>query len=384
MPDSHFSYALAVDSFLPNGNIWIWRQISDFEIQPSAIYCRRRENEGKFDHTHVVTGRREPVWRRILRNKLALAGTILTPKLDSYSADKFLQHFRKNRYSFIHAHFGTVGAEWLDLCRRNDIPLVVTFHGFDLTSVPFRWKGYRRKLKELFDYCGMLIAISNDMAEKMVKLGCNREKIRVSYLGVPLDAFPLMKRERCEDDDIVFVHIGRLVEKKGVPDLIKAFKRVYQVSSRAKLKIIGSGDLMNHCKKIISEEGLEDVVTLMGSVPSDEVSRHLKDSDVFVLNSRKDSNGTTEGLPISILEASATGLPIVSTLHAGIPEAVVNGRTGLLVDGYDNSGLSEAMVRLLKKDLREEMGQQGRRHIEKQFDLKNCNRHLKSLYQQFC
>ena len=220
------------------------------------------------------------------------------------------------------------------------------------------------------------------MKERLLKLGCPEEKIKVSYLGVPLDDFPFFERLH-KKEKTIFLHAGRLTAKKGVPDLVKAFHAAFGSDNlAAELWIAGDGEERTVVEKTIQELDLSKSVKMLGRLEHDELIEARNKADVFVLNCRTDHVGTKEGLPISTLEAAATGLPAISTYHAGIPESIIDGKTGFLVQEYDTAGFAEAMQRLTNTQLRKEMGRKARAFMEAKFDLEDCNEVLYQIYKE--
>jgi glycosyltransferase involved in cell wall biosynthesis len=281
----------------------------------------------------------------------------------------------------VHSHFGTNGVLIAPVCAILNIPLVVTFHGFDISSAISRYPGYKKSLIKLFDQIVLAIAISEEMKERLILLGCREEKIRVSYLGVPLNTDQFVNRNR-KSKDVRYLHAGRLTAKKGVPDLIKSFEKIITQNKNAILDIVGEGEEMDLVKKTINDLNISRNVNLHGRVSDEKLIELRRNADVFVLNCRTDRYNTKEGLPISTLEAAATGLPAVSTIHAGIPESITDGETGFLVKECDNEALSDAMTKLLDQDTRLVFGSNARKFMEKKFDLEKCNLVLEQIYEE--
>ena len=170
--------------------------------------------------------------------------------------------------------------------------------------------------------------------------------------------------------DVRYLHAGRLTAKKGVPDLIKSFEKIIIRNKNAILDIVGEGEEMNLVKKTINDLNISRNVNMHGRVSDEKLIKLRRNADVFVLNCRTDEYNTKEGLPISTLEAAVTGLPAVSTIHAGIPESITDGETGFLVKEYDNEALSDAMTKMLDLDTRLVFGMNARKFMEKKLQLK--------------
>lgn len=283
---------------------------------------------------------------------------------------------REVRPAVVHAHFG--GDGWLisRSAARTGIPLVITLHGLDVTSLPnapgLRGIRYRRNLRKAFDRAALVIAVSSFIRDKAISLGADPRKVRVHHTGVPIPAtVPALAKKW----DAIFV--GRFVEKKGIDDLIGAVGMLAEL--RPRVLFIGDGPLEARMRERARQLGLD--ATFLGAQEPRVVSRCMAESKVLVSPSRTAADGDSEGLPTTILEAASLGVPTASTYHSGIPEAVEDGETGLLCKEGDRVALAHHLQRLLTDDaLRTRMGRQARRHVEANFDLRKQTRRLEELY----
>ncbi|MBN2410086.1 glycosyltransferase [candidate division KSB1 bacterium] len=373
--------ALVVNAFLPYTHIWIYRQIIDSNINTELVLCQKRENEQEFPFENIIQSGSNSFWVRYVKNRLWFLYKNFEPALPRYSYNIFRKALIEQNIQLVHAHFGIAGAQFLPLCEELNIPLLVTFHGFDISSAPQRWPAYRTALKKLFEKCRLLITISNEMADRLEGIGCDRGKIRISYLGVPLENFPFVDRSN-RTGPVRFLHAGRLTAKKGVPYLVRAFDRAFPEPEVALLDIVGDGEEKELVEETIKIENPKNPVIMHGRVSAQQLLKLRESADVFVLNCRKDSAGTMEGLPISTLEAAATGLPAISTYHAGIPESIKDGKTGYLVPENDQVAFAEAMRKMLNRERCQKMGKEARVFMEEKFDLVKCNQVLRNIYDE--
>jgi colanic acid/amylovoran biosynthesis glycosyltransferase len=280
------------------------------------------------------------------------------------------------RPDLVHAHFA--GDGWLvsDSARRLRVPLIVTTHGHDVTRQPdsdgLKGVRYRRNLRSVFDRASLIIAVSEVIRERAIARGADRSRVRVHYTGVPVpselpSASPLW--------DVTF--IGRFVDKKGADDLVAALGML----GPARALFIGDGPLRSQVEAQARSLGLD--ATFTGSLPPAEVTSRLAASRVLAAPSRTAADGDTEGLPTTVLEAGALGVPVVSTFHSGIPEAVIDGTTGLLGGERDVAALSGNIDRLLSDEpLRERLGKAARAHIASNFNLATQSSRLEDLYDE--
>jgi glycosyltransferase involved in cell wall biosynthesis len=252
------------------------------------------------------------------------------------------------------------------------IPMVVHYHGYD-ASINKVLADYKEAYKKVFEYAKSVIAVSNKMKEKLMNAGCPADKIVVSVYGpdpVFFDNHPLYHSQQ-------FITVGRFVEKKASGLTIRAFKKVADKYPDATLVMVGDGELLTDCKKLVSESGLEKKVIFKGVQSSTEIQRLMEGSIAFVQHSVTATNGDSEGTPVAILEAQAAALPVISTHHAGIPDVVIHNETGLLVEEMDVDGMAENMMTILKEEnLAKKLGEAGRKRIAENFTL---GKHLNSL-----
>ena len=297
-------------------------------------------------------------------------GSFWTLRLTGRSP-RLRRRLRALRPDVVHAHFG--GDGWLVSRAAAGVPLVVTVHGHDVSRQPatpgLRGLRYRRNLRTAFRRATVILAVSEAIRERAVALGADPAKVRVHHTGVPLPAAAPDVPKRW---DVVFV--GRFVAKKGVDDLIEAL-------GPARALFIGSGPLLPQIRARAAARGVDAVFA--GHLDPVDVTRHVAASRILAAPSRTAADGDIEGLPTTILEAAALGVPAVATRHSGIPEAVVHGVTGLLGPEGDRAELAANIARLLADDdLRERLGRQARAHAEAHFDLVKQTAELEHLYDE--
>ncbi|HWS36934.1 MAG TPA: glycosyltransferase [Actinoplanes sp.] len=282
------------------------------------------------------------------------------------------------RPDLVHAHFG--GDGWLisRTARQLGVPLVVTVHGHDVTRQPqstgLHGIRYRRNLRTVFQRAAVVVAVSGVIRDRAVAWGADPAKVRVHHTGVHLpDTAPMVPKRW----DVVFV--GRFVAKKGVDDLLTAIAALDTPRPRA--LFIGDGPLLTPMRELAERLGVD--ATFVGAQPPESVQRHLAESRMLACPSKTAPDGDTEGLPTTVMEAAALGLPVVATRHSGIPEAVLDGVTGLLTPEGDPAALAASITRLLgDAGLRHRFGTAARAHIAENFDLNTQTRRLEDLYDE--
>jgi len=291
---------------------------------------------------------------------------------------RWLKALKSFRPKLIHVHFGPDALFMgVPLAKALNIPLVVTFHGFDIT-INKPESAYQKLRPQLFEKATKVIAVSRYIQNQLIAYGCPPEKIVTHYIGIDLEQFRPLEADT-KRNDIVFT--GRLTEKKGCRYLIEAVIRLHDSGLTPKLHLIGDGGLREELEKLASPLGSH--VIFHGSQSPDFVREMVGRAAVFCAPSVTGRNGDSEGLGMVNLEAMALGTPVVSTLHAAIPEAVIHEETGILVPEHDSEALAIALTRLLTdENLAQEFGQKGIAHVRRNFDLKTQCIKLESIYDE--
>jgi glycosyltransferase involved in cell wall biosynthesis len=232
----------------------------------------------------------------------------------------------------------------------------------------------------MFAYANGLIAVSRDMIGQLVRMGAPREKIFYNPYGVEVSQFKPVPRK----PSLQVIAVGRFVEKKAPYLTIIAFKKVLERVPEAKLVMVGSGPLHDVCRQLIKSLHIDHAVDLKGVLDQEHVAALMEQSCMFVQHSLTPRSGDSEGTPLAILEAGASGLPIVSTRHAGIMDAVVDGETGFLVDEGDVDGMAQHMYQLLTDPhLIGKMGSRGREYIAENFNVNASIKNLEDILDQY-
>lgn len=289
----------------------------------------------------------------------------------------WLRALRERRPTIVHAHFGPDGLVAAPLARALGVPLVVTFHGFDIT-IREPLNHYRRRIGTVFASATRVIAVSSYIADCVRERGCPAEKIRRHYIGIDTRRFT----ERTEPvDEPTVLFVGRLVGKKGCEYLVRAAARLGESLPGLQVQVIGDGPLLEALKALAAE--LRAPVAFLGRQPPAEVSARISRAAVMCVPSVTEANGNSEGLPMVVPEAMASGVPLVATRHSGIPDAVLDGETGLLVAERDEEGLAEALSRLLQdRGRRGAMGRAAASRARERFDVRKQCRLLEEIYDE--
>lgn len=253
-------------------------------------------------------------------------------------------YLEKNSIDVVLSEYGPCGVEMMEICEDLNIPLVVHFHGYDAYRNDIL-NSYGQRYAQLFTKAAAIICVSEDMKRQLTSLGCAASKIALLPYGV--DSALFSKKESFPKD-IDFVFCGRFVPKKAPDKLIESFKYVNSILPETKLYMIGDGALLDGCKRSVLQSGLKQSVAFCGVLSQADISAIFDRSRVYVQHSLKTDDNDSEGTPLAILEAGASGLPVVSTRHGGIADAVLEGRTGYLVEENDVTAFSERMLFLAR------------------------------------
>jgi colanic acid/amylovoran biosynthesis glycosyltransferase len=274
--------------------------------------------------------------------------------------------FRRARCQVVYVEFGQVAVLAMDACKRLDLPLIVHFHGIDAHS-RLMLDRFGGRYPRLFEQAVAIIANSRTMEKALLDLGAHPEKLHYVPNGVDAERFRAGAPAEAQP---TFLAVGRFAEKKAPQLTIAAFASVYRAHPEARLRMIGDGRILGVCQDLAQGLGVGDAVTFLGRQPHEVVADEMRRARGFVQHSVVASDGNTESMPNSILEASASGLPVVATRHAGIPEMVVDGETGFLVEERDVEGMARHMTRLvLEPGLAAELGHAGRRRMQESFSI---------------
>lgn len=291
---------------------------------------------------------------------------------------------KDHRPSLIHAHFGIEGVYALPLAKRLDIPLITTFHGFDaLLRTPALmgspdWAQYRLFRSGLARDGALFICVSAFIRDRVLAMGFPAARTRIHYIGVDCDT--IRARDPAEETPTV-LHVARLVEFKGTQYLIRAFAAQARMRTETRLVIIGDGPLKRRLRALARSLGLGERVSFLGARPHAEVRAWMRKAALLVLPSVRTITGRVEALGQVLLEAAASGVPVIGSREGGIPESVIDGRTGFLVPARDPDALARRMIELLDDStLRYRMGAAARAHVERNFDIRRQTETLENLY----
>lgn len=358
-------------------------------LPPSETFIRA-QGEGLQQFTpyyvgsRLVKGLSLPSERTLVVNRGGALGTAQEGLFKLLgSAPRLYKQVQQLNPVLIHAHFGLNGSLALPLARTLKIPMLVTFHGSDATKKDeyvrrsISHQVYFRRREALKREARLFIAVSEFIKSKLVEQGFPQDKIVVHHIGVDTEVFqpdPAVPRQP------VVLFVGRLAEKKGCEYLIRAMAQVQASLPDVELVIIGDGPLRLELEHLAASSLHR--YQFLGLQPPQVVKSWMNRSLMLAAPSITASTGDSEGLPTVVVEAQAMGLPVVGSVHAGIPQAVLHGETGFLAAERDSKGLAEHILRLLKDPiLWQSFSCNGQQRVRNLFDLRKQNQALENIYE---
>ena len=311
----------------------------------------------------------------------------LFKKIDKRMVGEIIRFTGQNNIRILHFHYGSDAGIYSPFLKMRTLPSVVSFYGYDCSGFPKRMLGLGELWlrKRVFRYADKVLAMSPDMKKDLLAAGCPEEKIIVHYYGTDVQKFRAISREYGEKPVLTLLILCSLVPQKGHLFLLKSLTRLINDKEIPPfcLRIVGTGELEDELKTYTSQHGLSEAVLFIGAIPygKEEMMFEYSNADIFVHPSVTATNGDKEGIPGAVVEAMASGLPVISTQHAGIPYILEHERTGLLVEEHDTEALALAMKRLIADvQLRQNLGEAARKYAFSNLDLKEKEKELEKMY----
>jgi colanic acid/amylovoran biosynthesis glycosyltransferase len=290
------------------------------------------------------------------------------------------QAWATERPDIIHAHFGPAGFVACQAARSLDIPVVVSFYGYDASSLP-RQRHWRERFALVFEQAGAILALSEEMKALLIQLGAPASKTHIVHLARNLSSFPYQRKATPLRR---WLSVGRLTDKKGMADAIEAVGRLVALGNDLQFDIVGDGPLKSTLEALIRARNLQPHVRLLGALSNVEVMKAMREADAFLLCSKTAPDGDREGTPTVFVEAQAMGLPCVSTQHAGIPEMFAPSLRADLAPEGDVDAIVQAMTKLLSSSSEQLQARThlARAYTEQEFAIQAQAQRLLDIYQQ--
>ena len=353
-------------SFGVHSEVWLYRQATMVNELDVHVLCYQHQNQEHYPAqrcavtelhpTRNLISQRWQTTKRMIKRRLLSADSYFKNDFDSSIWDKIV----KTEFNTCLIQYGTMACRFVERVQRAGIPYAIHFNGFDL-SKKINDPQYIRRLKPALKSASVLIVVAEYMRDWLIQQGVERDKVKYLPYGVPLERFQVGPKDSqlCQ-----FLMVGRLTPKKAPKSTIQAFAQCYRQFPNSRLRIVGDGELQAECEALVQQLQIGSAVNFLGAQPTEVVQHELASADVFLQHSITPTSGDREGWPVAIAEAAASGLPIVSTRHASIPEQVIDGETGFLVAEHDWNAMADKMAILAgNSEKRRVMGGKSRTHI---------------------
>ncbi|MCX7868544.1 MAG: glycosyltransferase [Terrimicrobiaceae bacterium] len=365
-------------TFLKREMLHIHRQITGLTRYQTFVLTKSRENAELFPFDDVEVLPRPRInfiarfWKKYIRR--------LEPVFYRGEYDQLDSVLTRRNAALLHVYFGHTGVHLLPFLRNWPRPSVVSFHGADVQSRPEE-PDYDRRLRELLQTVPLVLARSQSLAARLAELGCPTEKIRINRTGIPFDLFPFRQRHAPPGGQWLLVQVCRFIAKKGLDDTLRAFAIFHRAHPRSRLILAGGGPLEKNLRGMAASLSLP--VEFPGFLGRAELTQLLASAHIFLHPSKPTASGDREGVPNAMLEAMASGLPVAATLHGGIPEAVEDGTSGLLVPEADPEALAGALSRMAADPgLYARLSENAARSVRERFDIRQTAARLEEFYDE--
>lgn len=363
-------------SYLPISQTFIYRYLENFKQIKPIVLAGSIENIGQFPLEHKIydCSYKKFTLRWVING-------IANKLIGDYN------YYRKivlkiSRCQLLHAHFGPTGYFLLDHKKRLRLPLITTFYGYDMSKLA-KDKIWQDRYRKLFAEGDLILVEGSNMKKDLIALGCPEDKIGIQHIAIDMKQFSFRERmPKKKGENVVLFFCGRFAEKKGLIYALKAMKRVVPSFPEISFRIVGDGELRQDIEQFVNENKLSEYVELLGFQPHNVVAEEMAKADIFLQPSVTAADGDTEGgAPTILLEAQASGVPILATFHADIPEVVVDGKSGLLAPEKDWKGLANNLLFLLQNQNKwSDFGRAGTRHVAQGYEIRREVMRLEKTY----
>jgi colanic acid/amylovoran biosynthesis glycosyltransferase len=378
VPDAAPVVASYCATFLKPEMLHIYRQITALKrFRPVVIAQKREETERfPFQPVFIVGKPATHFLRRFWYRQLQDAPWQIS-RAEVARIERILS---QTRAQLLHIYFGHIAVHLLPLIRHWPNPTVVSFHGADVL-VDLEKPHYRAATREMLAAARLVLVRSQSLGRGVEALGCAQDKIRLHRTGIPLAEIPYRPRTWPNDGEWKLLQAGRLIEKKGFQTSLRAFAVLQKKFPGATFTIAGEGPIKNELQNLARELGIAEQVRFAGFLSRAQLREELFRSHVFLQPSELGRDGNQEGVPNAMLEAMASGLPVFATRHGGIPEAIEERVSGVLIDERDHGALAKALLDWTERpEALHGLAEAGARAVAAKFEQNAAASALEELY----
>jgi glycosyltransferase involved in cell wall biosynthesis len=375
------------DRYLNSTMNWAerWMQhIPDFKViitAPEIIKNQYYKKEYTYWHSPYQFQFPENEWGLNIIQKYAgrLAG-----KLGWYQ-QFLLKKLKEEKPDFVHIHFGNVAANYLEVIQKSGVPLVVTFNGYDYDFALRKDPALKEKYLKMFEYASFFTVGGTLAVEKLKALGCPEEKIHIVRLAIDPLQVSFFKNEK-KKNSLKLLQVATFTEKKGHLTTLEALRIAQKKHPDISLVLMGepaNQALVEKIEDFIVKHNINGVTLILEVLPYEELVQSFKDYDVFIHPSETPPSGDCEGTPVTIMDAQLSGMPVLSTIHADIPDIVKDKKTGFLVHERDASKLADGIISFYEMETATflEFQTEARKQVETNFNAVQSGRQLRTLYE---
>jgi colanic acid/amylovoran biosynthesis glycosyltransferase len=369
-------------TFLKPEMLHIYRQITALRAFRPVVLCHNREQSETFPFKDIrlLPKARTRALRRIWQKQ------ILRRPITIYrsEAERMAELLDEIGAQVLHVYFGHIGVFLLPLLEICPVPVIVSFHGAD-AGIDLDRPAHRALTRRMFDLATLLLVRSESLTQRLIGVGADLGKIRLHRTGIPLGEIPFEQRTAPADGVWHCVQACRLIAKKGLATTLRAFAEFSRAYPQATLTIAGEGPQLAELQSLAASLGIAARVEFPGFLSQTELRRLYACAHFFMHPSETGPDGDQEGVPNAMLEAMASGLPVVATKHGGISEAVEYGASGWLVPERDHAALAQGLLTLARDPARyAQMSAAAAARVSAAFDLNTQARVLESYYREAC
>ncbi|MEM9480302.1 MAG: glycosyltransferase [Verrucomicrobiota bacterium] len=336
----------------------IYRQITGLRKYRTAVYAEKVSNHDLFPFEPVIEmdrrGRPRPRGNFILRFwykhmvKQWPPPRPIVKEVVGFHPYNLLDLLQQHRPDVVHVYYGHKAVKHIWMLMESGIPFVISFHGVDVVKF-IEEKFYLEKLRIAFNEAEIVMARSQSLLDRLKDLGCPEEKLRMNRTPIPMEDIVPFERKPPSDGQWRLIQACRLIPKKGIFTVLDALPKVLRKYPSMKYLLAGIGPSREEIAEAVRVRGLSENVEMLGWLDQKKLRKRYEESHIFLHPSQLTQDQDQEGVPNSMLEAMAGGLPVVATYHGGIPEAVTNEEDGLLVPERSPDELGDAILRMMEE-----------------------------------